>query len=127
MNDFFSNILTDRIQIFAVAGSIAMLLFVVRLIKRRRLKEEYALLWIIIFSLFTFISFFTPVLNWLANVSGIIYPPSALLLLLTIGIFLILLHYSIVISRLADQNKTLIQDLALLKQKLGINFEQEKP
>lgn len=126
MNDLFGHILTDRIQIFAVAGSVFILLFVLRLIKRRRLKEEYALLWIIVFSLFTIISFFTPALSLLASFTGIIYPPSALLLLLTIGIFLILIHYSLVISKLSEQNTMLIQEMALLKQKLGIQFEQEK-
>lgn len=127
MNDLFSSILTDRIQIFAVGGSVFILLFILRLIKRRRLKEEYALLWLIVFSMFTVISFFTPILATLAELTGIIYAPSALLLLLIIGIFLILIHYSLVISKLSDQNKTLIQEMALLKHKLGIQFEEEKP
>lgn len=127
MNDVLGNILTDRIQIFAVLGSIGMLLFILRLIKRRRLKEEYALLWIIVFVVFTFISFFTPVLNWLAGLVGILYPPSALLLFLIVGIVMILIHYSVVISRLSEQNKKLVQEIALLKHRLGIPFEQEKP
>ena len=116
---------TDRIQLISVVGSLLMLLFVVRLIKRRRFKEEYALLWIVVFSIFTVISFFTPILNLLAHTAGILYAPSALLLVLTIGIFLILIHYSLVITRLDEQNKTLVQEVALLKQKLGIPFEQE--
>ncbi|MDB5801176.1 MAG: hypothetical protein JWL63_2115 [Rhodocyclales bacterium] len=127
MNSLLLNILTDRVQIIAATGSAGLLFVIIRLIQKRRLREEYALLWIAVSILFAVISFFTPLLEMLAKLAGIIYAPSALLLFLCIGIILILIHYSIVISRLSDQNKKLIQDLALLKNRLGIGYEQEKP
>lgn len=127
MHELLDLLMIDRIQVFAVLGSLFMLLVILRLIKSRRLKEEYALLWIAVFSLFTFVSFFTPALTVLARFLGIVYAPSALLLLLIVGVIMILVHYSLVISRLSEQNKKLVQELALLKNQLGIHYEQENP
>jgi hypothetical protein len=111
-------IVHNRIQIFAIMGSISLFLLIVRLIQRRRLKEEFALLWLLIFLSFVVISLFKPILELIAKVAGIYYPPAALLLLLILGITIILIHYSTVISKLSEQNKTLIQEVALIKTHL---------
>ena len=57
-------------------------------------------------------------LNVLAKTVGIAYPPSALFLLAALFILLVLLHYSTVISELAERNLVLAQRIALLEQKL---------
>ncbi len=118
MHDILQFIQDNRIQVIAVSGSFALFLFIIRLIQKRKLKEEYALLWLISCVLFLIISLFNPILDIVAQVAGIIYPPAALLLLLIIGIVIILIHYSTVISTLSDKNKTLVQELALLRNEL---------
>jgi hypothetical protein len=62
-------------------------------------------------------------LEQFADLVGIHYAPAALLLFLLIGVVAILIHYSVIISKLSEQNKVLIQEVALLKQKV---FEMEK-
>ncbi|MFA7124083.1 MAG: DUF2304 domain-containing protein, partial [Candidatus Delongbacteria bacterium] len=54
----------------------------------------------------------------IAAVMGIAYAPAAFLLILVMAIFLILIQFSIIISKLSETNKTLLQEIALLKQKV---------
>ena len=115
----------NRIQLFAVLGSIFLLLLIIRLIQRRRLREEYAILWLLIFASFILISFYLPILVFIANVAGILYPPAALLLLLILGMMMVLIHYSTVLTKLSDQNKTLVQEIAMLKAHQPSNHPAE--
>ena len=93
--------LENRIQIIAIIGSLAALLFILELIRRRRLKEEYSLIWLFFGLVFLFFAFWRDALLYLSRLVGISYPPSTLLMLLIGGIFSILIHYSIVIRKLA--------------------------
>jgi hypothetical protein len=88
-----------RVSVFAVVASIVLLFVVLELIRTRRLQERYALLWL------------------LTGTVGISYPPSALFVLGSLFILVVLLHYSTVISRLSDQNTVLAQKLALLESR----------
>jgi len=109
----------DKIQIYSIVGSLLFLLFIFRLIKRRKLKEEYSILWLFVVSILLMFSVFRPILEIFADLVGIFYAPTALLLFLIIGIVAILIHYSVIISKLSEQNKTLIQEIALLKLKIS--------
>lgn len=111
-------LIESRMQLLAIAGSLFLLLFILRLIKRRKLREDYALLWLLVFFLLLVFSVFLPLLKMLASFVGILYAPAALLLFLILGNTLILVHYSTVITKLSEQNKTLIQELALLKEQI---------
>ena len=108
----------SRVQFLAVAGSIGLLLFILELIRRRRLRENYSLLWLFICVIFLVFSFWRRGLELLAAAIGIAYPPSALLLLMVMGIFLILVQFSIITSDLTDKVRRLAQEVALLKQRL---------
>ncbi|MCX6155927.1 MAG: DUF2304 domain-containing protein [Candidatus Kapabacteria bacterium] len=110
----------DRIQIIAIIGSIATVLFILELIRRRRLKEEYSLLWLLFGAILLVFSFWREGLTYLSQLVGISYPPSTLLLLLIAGIFSILVHYSIALSHLSNNNKRLIQEIGLLNLDLKL-------
>ncbi len=119
MLDIGEDLSEQRIQLFSIFGSLALLFFILSLIKKKRLKEEYALLWIGASILFTGLSIFRPALEYLAQFLGIHYAPTALLLMLIMAITIILIHYSTVISKLSEQTKRLTQELALLKHDLN--------
>ncbi len=53
-----------------------------------------------------------------AELVGVAYPPSALFMVAGLFVLVVLLHFSTVLSRLSEQNKTLAQQLALLEQRL---------
>lgn len=114
----FDFLMTHRIQILSIIGSILLVLFILRLIKRKKLKEEYSLLWLGLGSIFILVSIFRPLLDIFAQTVGIIYAPAALLLMLIVSAFMILIQYSIVISKISDNNKSLIQEVGILKAEL---------
>jgi hypothetical protein len=108
-----------RVSIFAVIASVLLLLVVVELIRSRRLRERYSLLWLLTGVVILVLSAWRGLLGSLSDAVGIYYPPSLLFVLASLFIIGVLLHYSTVISRLSDQNTILAQRLALLEAKLS--------
>ncbi len=108
-------LINNRIQFFSVTSSLFLFAFVLRLVKRKKLKEEYSLLWLGFGFVFISLAIYKPLLELVAKALGIIYAPAALLLILVTSIFFILIQFSIVISKLAEGNKNLIQEVGLLK------------
>jgi hypothetical protein len=108
-----------RLSLIATFASLLLLLVVFELIRSRRLRERYALLWLLTAVVLIVLSLWRSGLNTISNLVGIAYPPSALFVLGSLFILVVLLHYSTVISRLSDQNTILAQRLALLESKLA--------
>jgi len=113
-----NNINTDKIQYFAVAGSILLLIFIIELIRRKKIKEQYSLLWLFFSAAFITLSLWRDGIEEIAVLVGIAYAPAAFLLILVMAIFLILIEFSVIISKLSDTNKTLVQQVGLLKEKI---------
>lgn len=109
---------TIRIQIIAVIGSLLLLALVIELLRKRKLKEEYTLLWLLGGVTFLTISVFRSLLDRFAVLIGVDYPPAALFLILLMGVFLMLLHFSLLFSKMSEKIKALAQEVALLKLEL---------
>src|SRR4051812_49610762 len=107
-----------RIQIVAVAITGGLFFLVFELVRRRRLMERYALLWLFASAVLLALAVWRGLLETIAAAIGIYYAPSALFVIAFGFILVLLLHFSLVISRLADQNKVLAQRLGLLQQRL---------
>lgn len=110
--------MNPRVQIIAILGSVAVMFVVLRLIQRRKLREEYALFWLAASVALITLSLWRRSLDVIARFVGVAYSPSVLLLAVIVVGFLLAMHYSISLSRLADQNKRLAQEIALLRQRL---------
>jgi hypothetical protein len=108
-----------RVSIFAAIAAAILLVTVFELMRSRRLQERYALLWLLTGLVVFVLAVWRGLLSWAANVSGIAYPPSALFVLASFFIIVVLLHYSTVISKLSEQNTILAQRLALLEGRLA--------
>ena len=106
----------------SIAGAVAsfvLVLVVLELIRSRRLRERYTLLWLVTGISLTVLSAWRDGLNTIAGWLGVeSYPPAVLFAVGILFILAVLLHYSTVISRLSDQNVVLAQRLALLETKL---------
>lgn len=113
-------------QTIAIITSFLFLLLILFLIHRKRIKEEYSLLWIIFAIVFIVFSFWIEALDYIAQLMGVSYPPAALFMILLIAVFLILIEFSIIISKLSDKNKTLAQEIGLIKQELKELQEEKK-
>jgi hypothetical protein len=105
-------------QYIAIAASIGLFIYITYLVRKKRIKEEYSLLWIFFSVVFIFFSVWRNGLEFFARLIGIAYPPAALFIILLLAIFLILIEFSRIISRLTDRNTTLAQELGILKMEV---------
>jgi hypothetical protein len=113
-----------RIQLVAVAASGVLLLVVLELVRRRRFLERYAILWLLSALVMLGLAVWRDLLEELADAIGIVYPPNALFVIAFGFVLVLLLHFSLAVSRLSDQAKVLAQRLALLEKRVG-DVEQE--
>ena len=109
-----------RLQIVSIGATLALFVLVFELVRRRRLMERYALLWLFSTVVLLGLAVWKDLLEQVASAIGIFYAPSALFVVAFGFILAILLHFSLVISRLADQTKVLAQRVGLLQQRLDL-------
>lgn len=110
------------ISIAGALASFTLVLVVLELIRSRRLRERYALLWLATGLVLTGLSAWRHGLNTIARWFGVrSYPPAVLFAVGLLFILAVLLHYSTVISRLSDQSVVLAQRVALLEEELRAN------
>ncbi|HTZ85662.1 MAG TPA: DUF2304 domain-containing protein [Solirubrobacteraceae bacterium] len=102
----------------AIAVTFALLVVVFELVRRKRLSERYAILWLLAAITLFVLAVWKGLLTSLSHDVGISYPPSALFAVAIGLIAIILLHFSLAVSRLSDQNKVLAQRLGLLQQRI---------
>ncbi|MGZ4056338.1 MAG: DUF2304 domain-containing protein [Bacteroidia bacterium] len=107
-----------RIQAIAIVTSILFLLYIVRLIVKGKLREEYSIVWIICTVVLILFSFWRDGLAVVSDIVGVYSPPNLVFIAAIFAVFIYLLHLSVVVSKLQSQNKQLAQDIALLKEKM---------
>lgn len=103
---------------FAILASILLFFLLIYLIRKRRIKVEYSLLWLFFGMVFIVFSIWRTGLDYIADIAGIAYPPAAMFLLFMLAFFFILIEFSTIISKLSDRNKNLTQEIGLLKMEL---------
>ncbi|HVA30764.1 MAG TPA: DUF2304 domain-containing protein [Gaiellaceae bacterium] len=116
-----------KVSLAATAASVVLVLVVFELIRSRRLRERYALLWLFTGVVLVVLSAWRGGLNTIAGWLGVRgYPPAVLFAVGLLFVIVVLLHYSTVISRLSDQNVVLAQRLALLETRLSETHVSER-
>ena len=101
-------------QRIAVVVTLLFLVLVIELVRRRRLVERYALLWISAALVLVILAVWNGALNWIADSLGILSPPNALFLIGVGALFVLALHFSVAFSRLSEETKILAQEVARL-------------
>jgi hypothetical protein len=107
---------TQRIIAIVISGG--LLLLILELVRRKRLMERYALLWLFSTLLLLVLSVWSGLLNSLASALGVSYPPSALFAVAFGVVLVLLVHFSLAVSHLSDQNKVLAQRLGILSRQV---------
>jgi hypothetical protein len=105
-----------RIQVVAIVAAAGLLLVLLDLVRRRRLLERYALLWLFSAAVLLALAVWRDLLADVADLLGVAYPPNALFLIAFGFVLVLLLHFSLAVSRMSDQIKVLAQRLALLDE-----------
>jgi hypothetical protein len=106
------------VQLFAALASVVLLGIIIELIRARKLRERYALLWLGTAGVILLFAAWRSGLHELSRALGIAYPPNALFVLAMLFVLVLLLHFSTVISKLSDRTTTLTQRLALMEDRL---------
>ncbi len=107
-----------RTRVFVFIAGLAILLFILNLVRKKQLREQYALLWIVAAVVLCLAAVFIQGIERLSHLVGIYYPPAFLFLIAILMILLLQFHFSTVISNLKEQNKALIQDVGILASEL---------
>ena len=116
---------THRIEVVAVLACLGLMGLVFELVRRKEIKEKYSFLWFLTGASLTVLSLKR---DWLASLSsalGVYYPPTALFLVLNFFMIMMLVHFSIVITKLLTQNQKLAQKIALLEAEMDHRREDK--
>jgi len=111
-------LLSNPVQLIAVVVSAALVAVVVDLVRRRKLTEEYSLIWLLCGAALLVLSLWKNVLDVSARWIGIYYPPAVLLLVLVFFGFIASLYFSVVISGQRRQIERLIEEVAIADARL---------
>ncbi len=114
----------DRFQILAVIGSLIFLALIVYLVRKKKLREDYSLLWLFFGGIFLLLSIWRESLEYISKAIGVAYAPAAIFIILIMSLFMIMIQFSIIISKQANQISMLAQEISLLKLK-NSSSEQE--
>ncbi|MEF2968258.1 DUF2304 domain-containing protein [Paenibacillus sp. M1] len=105
------------IYVLSVALAVLFLLLVLELVRRQKLKEQYSLLWILFSAVLLIVSLNVPLMEWIATRLGVKYAPALLFLFGLLFCFAVILHLTIVVTKLTAQVLRLTQELAILKER----------
>ena len=111
-------IVIDRIQVIAIVVSVAFLLTVLELVRRRKLVEEYSFLWIVCALAMVALSIWRELLHAAARELGVFYPPNVLLIVLTAVVVVTLLSFSVILSKHRRPIERLIEETAILSAEI---------
>jgi hypothetical protein len=109
---------TDPVQVVAVSVSLTLLALVLELVRRRKLTEEYSLIWIVCAGALLLLSLWRGILDVVARALDVHYPPAILILVLIFFVFVVSLYFSVVVSRQRQQIERMVEDVALLDAEL---------
>ena len=103
-----------KTRILAIVGSLVLLVFIVELVRRRRLKEEYSVLWMLTAATLLLMSIVPSLLTSLTTAIGAVFAASTLFFIALVFVMLMLLHFSVRISNLERSFTALVQELGLM-------------
>jgi len=123
-----------RIRIIAILICIFLVAYVFELVRRRHLSEEYSMGWLVAGSMMLILSISEGLLVWVSNLVGATLFTSTLFFFGLIFLVTICLHFSIRISALTNQVRTLTQHMGilhsekqLLEEQIGLNALERNP
>jgi hypothetical protein len=103
-----------RIRVITIAGAVAILLLILELVRRRKLKEEYSVLWVMTAVVVLVLALWYDLLDRVTRLIGGSLPSSTLFFFGLVFILILLLHFSVRISSLERRMTALIQELGLM-------------
>ena len=110
--------ITDRLTLFVIIAALGLLILVLEMVRRRALAEKYSLLWLGMAGVILILAIARPALDRIAPLLGIYYAPSALFVAGFVGLLVILLYFSAVITQLTRKSRTAAQHIGILSERI---------
>ncbi|OGV97642.1 MAG: hypothetical protein A2Z59_08790 [Nitrospinae bacterium RIFCSPLOWO2_02_39_17] len=107
-----------KIELIGIAVSLFLFVYVFNLIRRQKIRDEYSLIWFAVALFFLIISISRPLIDTIAAFLGIEYGPAALFLIIITVVLWVLIRFSMLLSEHENKVRTLIQEHAILKERL---------
>jgi hypothetical protein len=107
-----------NVYLLAITFCLVFVFITVELIRRQKLQEQYAILWLALGFLMAVFSLFPNMLNQISRVMRIYYAPSLLFLVGLLFSLIFIMHLTIVISKLHRKLTRLVQEVALLQDQV---------
>ena len=107
--------MTDNNYVIALIGSVLILGAIVELLRRRQLKEKYAVLWLLVGLVLVVFTAFPALLERIAHALGVAVPTNLLFFVAILFLVGVVLHLSWEASRLENETRKLAEDVAILR------------
>ena len=104
-----------RMRLFTFAIGISLFIFIIELVRRRKISEEYSLLWLLSGGIICLLSLWYEAITWITKIVGAVYAPSILFFFGLIFLALISIFYSVKLFSLSNQVKNLSQKVAIME------------
>jgi hypothetical protein len=114
-----------NVAVIGIAAGLMIIIINLELLRRRALKERYALLWLVLAVILIILSVWSGLLQKIADLLNVYYPPSIIFGLSFLFVFAIMIHFSAVLSRQSKGYSRIIQRLAILEEKIQSLSEEE--
>jgi len=105
-------------KILSMVMGMFIIVIILFLIKKGRLREEYALLWLLTSVIIFLLAAFEPFLHFIMHIFKAVAATSVVFMFGIIFLLLMNLHFSISLSELNNKIKQLVQNVALLEAEL---------
>lgn len=115
-----------RQKIFAIIISLTLLIFIIELVRRKKLREEYSWLWLLTGAMILILALWYDLLQGITYLIGAGLPTSTLFFLGLVFLILIAIQFSVKVSELNNQVKNLAQENGLLKNRVE-ELEEKNP
>jgi hypothetical protein len=107
-----------KLTILTAVTGLMLLLIIFELVRRRQLREKYAVLWGVVGVLVVPLALFPRLLDTVSQMVGVVSGVSLVLFLGVVFLLLVCVHLSWEVSRLEEETRTLAESLALLRTEL---------
>ena len=115
-----------KIQIITIVANILFILYISRLIIKGKLREEYAIVWVICTVILMLFAFWRNGLEVMVRITGVYVAVNLVFTGFIFAILIYLLQLSVVASKLYNDNKKLAQEVSLLKEQFNKHLEEKK-
>lgn len=113
-----------RSTLFFLIVAIVILFFLFSLVRSRKLREKYVLLWMAVGLMVIVLTVYPPLLSWMTEISGISLASNLLFVLSILLLLGVTLHLTLEISRSEDHTRTLAENVAILNLQIK-NLEEQ--